>query len=396
MDMAQARRVRSRILTLCHRRLDSAALSCQAERMIRSVIRFDRACWHNVDPATAMITTVYGESAPSSPLLPRLEYGEPDVNQFATLARRPLTVGILSQATRGNRNRSRRFREVLEPMGIGDELTAAFVLDSMFWGCVRLYRNCGRPDFDSAEATFVAGISPALAEGFRRALLVSALAVRDVIGAGVVLLDDRDEIQAISASAEHWLREIIDVPVTMGNPLPHPVYAVAARARSVPDTADGELGRLARARVPTRSGPWLVLHGMRLAGERAGQTAVIVEAAPSPEVAPLIVSAYGLSDRERDVMQQVVQGLSTKEIAAAIELSVHTVSDHLKKIFEKVGVRSRTELLARLFFDHYYPRLLRGDLPNRDGSFGDPGESRASARPGGRQRFERSQGTRPR
>jgi DNA-binding CsgD family transcriptional regulator len=59
-----------------------------------------------------------------------------------------------------------------------------------------------------------------------------------------------------------------------------------------------------------------------------------------PEVAPLIVRAYGLSDRERDVMQRVVQGLSTKEIAAAIELSVYTVADHLKRIFEKVGVRS--------------------------------------------------------
>jgi DNA-binding CsgD family transcriptional regulator len=105
-----------------------------------------------------------------------------------------------------------------------------------------------------------------------------------------------------------------------------------------------------------------------------------------PEVAPLIVSAYGLSDRERDVMQRVVQGLSTKEIAAAIELSVYTVADHLKRIFEKVGVRSRTELLARLFFDHYYPRLLRGDVPNADGWFAEPGESGASAKPGVRVR----------
>lgn len=284
MDKGQARRVRDRIVTLVHCGLDSGALSRQAERLIRSVIPFDRACWHNVDPATAMITTVYGESAPSTPLLPRLEYGERDVNQFATLARGPLTVGILSQATRGDRNRSRRFREVLEPMGIGDELTAAFVLDSMFWGCVRFYRNHGRPDFGAAEAAFVAGISPALAEGFRRALLVSALAVHDVVGGpGVVLLDDRDGIEAISTTAEHWLREIIDVPATARNPLPHPVYAVAARARSVPDTADGASGRLARARVPTRSGPWLVLHGMRLAGTPVGRTAVIVEAAPSPE-----------------------------------------------------------------------------------------------------------------
>lgn len=132
MNAALAHRAQRRIVTLCHSGLDSAALSREAARAIRNIIPFDRACWHNVDPATATITTVHGESAPSPPLLPRLEYGDRDVNQYATLARGPSTVGILSQATRGDRTRSRRFREVLEPLGIADELTAAFVLDSTF------------------------------------------------------------------------------------------------------------------------------------------------------------------------------------------------------------------------------------------------------------------------
>jgi DNA-binding CsgD family transcriptional regulator len=380
MDARQARKVRGRIVTLCHSGRDSAALSREAEWLIRSVIPFDRACWHNVDPATAMITTVYGDSAPSTPLLPRLEYGDRDVNQYAALARRPVTVGILSQATRGDRTRSRRYREVLEPMGIGDELTAAFVLGSTFWGCVRFYRNRGRSDFDAVEAAFVAAISPALAEGFRRALLVPGLATHDVAGGpGVVLLDDRDQVEAISEMARQWLREVIDVPRTAVTPLPHPVYAVAARARAIHEAADRASGRLARARVPTRSGPWLVLHGMRLAGTTEGRTAVIVEPAPSPEVAPLIVRAYGLSDRERDVVQRMAQGLSTKEIAAALGLSAYTVADHLKGIFDKVGVRSRTELVARLFFDHYYPHLLQGDVPDADGWFSGPNAATSTA-----------------
>jgi hypothetical protein len=37
------------------------ALGLEAERVLRSVIPFDRACWHNVDPATSMITSVIGE-----------------------------------------------------------------------------------------------------------------------------------------------------------------------------------------------------------------------------------------------------------------------------------------------------------------------------------------------
>jgi DNA-binding CsgD family transcriptional regulator len=349
------------------------AAAQETERLIRAVIPFDRACWHNVDPATAMITTVYGDSAPATPLLPRLEYGDQDVNQYAALARRSVTVGILSQATRGDRTRSRRFREVLEPMGIGDELTAAFVIDSMAWGCVRLYRHRGRPDFESTEAAFVAVISPALAEAFRRSLLLPGLAVHEVTGGpGVILLDDRDRIEAVSASAQHWLREVIDIPRTAETALPHPVYAVAARARSIHKAADRASGRLARARVPTRSGPWLILHGMRLGGTTEGRTAVLVEPASSPELASLIVRAYGLSNREREVLQRLVQGLSTKEIAATLGISAYTVADHLKGIFEKVGVQSRTELMARVFFDHYYPRLLHGDVPDGDGQFSEP------------------------
>src|SRR5215831_21259487 len=145
MDAGLARKVRGRILTLCHSGLDTATLSHEVERQLRRAVPFDRACWHNTDPATAMITSVHGDSAPSNPLLPLLEYSDEDVNQYAALARSACTVGVLSEATQGDRKRSRRYREVLEPMDIGDELTASFVMASMFWGCVRLYRRRGRP-----------------------------------------------------------------------------------------------------------------------------------------------------------------------------------------------------------------------------------------------------------
>jgi DNA-binding CsgD family transcriptional regulator len=81
----------------------------------------------------------------------------------------------------------------------------------------------------------------------------------------------------------------------------------------------------------------------------------MVERAPSFEVAPLILGAYGLTGRERDVMQHLIRGQSNKEIASVLNLSTYTVSDYLKTIFEKMGVRSRGEVAARVFFDHYFP-----------------------------------------
>jgi DNA-binding CsgD family transcriptional regulator len=80
---------------------------------------------------------------------------------------------------------------------------------------------------------------------------------------------------------------------------------------------------------------------------------VIIEPARPAEIAPLIVQAYGLSGRERDVTQLVLQGLSTKEIADRLCISVHTVQDHLKTIFDKVDVHSRRELVSRVASDHF-------------------------------------------
>ncbi len=75
----------------------------------------------------------------------------------------------------------------------------------------------------------------------------------------------------------------------------------------------------------------------------------------SAEIARLVVEAFhppagnettkvfNLSKRETEIVQLVAKGLANKEIAADLSISVETVRVHLKHIYEKLHVRSRTE-----------------------------------------------------
>jgi DNA-binding CsgD family transcriptional regulator len=109
--------------------------------------------------------------------------------------------------------------------------------------------------------------------------------------------------------------------------------------------------------VRTESGRWLVVRGSVLGDEPGAQVAVMIEPARPHELAPLVADAYRLTEREREVTQLVARGLPTDAIAARLHLSPWTVQDHLKAIFEKIGVGTRGELVARMFFQQRAPQL---------------------------------------
>ena len=56
---------------------------------------------------------------------------------------------------------------------------------------------------------------------------------------------------------------------------------------------------------------------------------------------------YGLSEREKEILQLMTTGLIKKEIADKLTLSVHTVDTYLRRIYEKLAVNTRTGAVAK-------------------------------------------------
>jgi DNA-binding CsgD family transcriptional regulator len=172
---------------------------------------------------------------------------------------------------------------------------------------------------------------------------------------GLIVLTDTWEVESITAGVEGWLADLPDGDWDVGR-LPSAVYAVAGRALRTAEGPDAS-GEVAVARVLSRSGTWVVLHGAALVTDGARRVAVIVEPAHPARISPLLMSAYGLTQREQEVTRLVLQGESTTQIAERLVVSPHTVQQHLKRVFEKTGVRSRRDLVAKVFFTHYEPRV---------------------------------------
>jgi LuxR family maltose regulon positive regulatory protein len=78
-----------------------------------------------------------------------------------------------------------------------------------------------------------------------------------------------------------------------------------------------------------------------LASVKRGDSIQSAEAVPSSRL------VEPLSEREMDVLRLLAQGLPDKKIAEALVIARETVHKHLKNIYGKLGVHSRTEAIVR-------------------------------------------------
>jgi DNA-binding CsgD family transcriptional regulator len=346
----------------------------EAAARLKRAMPFDGACWHTLDPGSDLITQHQLQDIEDRfRVIAENEYAVEDVNKFEQLAHSERSAATISQATGGHPERSARFRDLLKPGGYGSELRSAFVADGSTWGAVIMIRRAGAPEFQEHEVELLARASPLFARAIRRGLVAEACESIDALpdAPGVLELDASGGLIRASSSAEPLLAELSGSTAETGVRSPS-IHAVATATRAaIAAAGNSSSPQLPSATVKTPAGTWLVLHGGFLGERRSQKIAVFIQRAHPTLVAPLLLKAYGLTPREQEVTQLMLRGATTVQAAQRLGISPHTITDHVKSIFEKTGARTRGELSATLFFGEHLTRIEQRVPVGDDASFLD-------------------------
>jgi DNA-binding CsgD family transcriptional regulator len=315
---------------------DVSAVMTAAAETLRAWVGLGPAFLATADPATGAFSGTFAFDIPDAAATAFYanELSGRDVVRFTSLAEAVTPIGSLYAATEGQPQRSARWREVISPLGWGDELRAAIRFEGTVWGYLCLHRDASDRRFTGKDVVRVANVLPVLGGALRRVALAAVPDESLQLDTGVMLFDQGGGMIGSAGGAAAWLDEL-GPAAPDGLPL-----LVAGLAHHVLAS-----GRTASSAITTRSGRAGVLEAAVLVGSPAPQVVVVISAAPPTRRLDLLATASGLTPRELQVVECVLSGQSTKAIAVELGISAYTVQAHLTSIFTKTGRRSRRDLI---------------------------------------------------
>ncbi|WP_375490051.1 LuxR family transcriptional regulator, partial [uncultured Jatrophihabitans sp.] len=258
MTVVRARPLAERLEAVTASCADVDALARAIFDAVAEYVPFAFACLATTDPASELIT----RAIKSHPLeigddeFAAAEYGAPDINQFAELARRPVPVGVLSVDTDGHPDSCRRFRDYMAPVfGFTDELRLACRARNTTWGAFAIYRGPGEPAFTERDGELLGSVHELMALRLQRALFAPNTGAQGEAGAAVLIVDADNRVTDMTAAVEAQIDELGGWD---NGSLPANLVTVTAAARASRQPA--------RTRVLGRTGRWLAVQAMPLDG----------------------------------------------------------------------------------------------------------------------------------
>ena len=240
----------------------------------------------------------------------------------------------------------RSFYKVKVP--VGGWLRAAFAADGEWVAQLEMFRYDRTRLFGPADVGFVRLVAPTIGRALHAAFDRERAALdgareHSTDASGVLVLAANGREQFRTPVAEKWIEVLRRVEVSDGY-LPQAVQSVVAGLRA---GLEGTLHTRVRVTTP--------LGRLRVEASPGGEDGLVTvvltpELPPAP---PELPPAWPLTRAERNVVSLLVRGLSNRQLAAALHVSENTIESHLAHVYDKLGVRSRSQLLALLFAETY-------------------------------------------
>lgn len=209
---------RGRLGRVRHDAVRAARAARTAEEMFAGVIaavspvlRSDVWAGITVDPWTLMNTGGNYRDAVPGQLMPRMidiEYREGDVNSLPDLARRPVPVGLLRREISGPPEHSPRYRDIIGPLGLEDELRVLLRDSRGAWGAIIIGVGDGPPIGPDALA-LAAFLSRPLGETLRRLHLTERAQQKpSPVSPALVMLDAGYRPLHLTSSVAAWFEDL--------------------------------------------------------------------------------------------------------------------------------------------------------------------------------------------
>lgn len=237
----------------------------------------------------------------------------------------------------------------------GGSLRAAFAADGQWIAQLELMRRDSARPFGAGDVEFLRLMAPTIGRVLRAAFdreRAAAIGMEEAgpEAPGVVVLAPSGREQLRTPAADAWLDLLRRTEAGGEGYLPGAVSAAVAGLRA---GLDGVLHATVRAWTPR--GP---LRVQAAPADDNGAVSVVLTL-EQPPVVPELPAVWPVTEAERRVLALLVRGLSNRELARELHVSVNTIQTHLAHTYEKLGVQSRSQLLALFFQEAYWPALRR-------------------------------------
>ena len=340
----------------CYAGLDSIALRREIAQRICTAVPFDSYAFSTCDPDTGLMNHTVASGVPESLAKTYVEIFYPTV-----LARLSIDLARDGRKVLSIADQPPAARRAIRRAGLQQQLHVIASANGRLWGTWCLMRGRASEAVTGRDYNLLNRLTPHLVRGLQSAALIDRAISPDPAdrdAAGVLVLDRRNRPLLRTGATTAWIEDLSDIGLRMTENVPLAIIALASQVRAMCD----ERGFEQQLRARGRSGRWYTMRASLAEPDASGECAVVVVIRPalSQEVGRVLTALYALSPRERQVIAAVARGEATKTIADALGLSPHTVTEHIQRACDKIGVRGRKALIAKLFFDGYAPALKTG------------------------------------